>query len=110
MDEEQVIVELTNETLSAYLMTTESGSRYQVVIDGSGSVLMRRTPAAFTMSTMWQPSLYHDGHSLAAWIVQIKVGLPGALIFFKGERIRDDPDCVCTTRFTTVVESIEKGS
>lgn len=107
MSEERVIVELTADMTGTYLLTTRSGSRYLVEIDGSGLAQIQRTPAAFTVSGDWSPSLYSDGEALTCRIDQMKVGQTGAFIYIKPELAMQDPDYFGSTRFTTIIESIE---
>ena len=106
MDGGQAIVELTGETLGAYLVTTRSGSRYMVEIDGRGMAQILRTPAAFTLDGDWSPSLYSDGEAITCRIDHMKVGQTGVFIYIKPELAMQDPDYFGSTRFTTIIESI----
>jgi len=110
MNPDHSIDELTRHVTGLYLVVTKSGSRYQVEIDQAGRVRVRRTPAAFTINAMWGSSLFNDGDLFEVWIVQLRVGAPGVLVFFKEHRLQDDPEYLSTTRVTTTVESITKLS
>ena len=108
MNSGRAVTELTSDMPGTYLATTQSGSRYLVEIDESKAVRIHRTPADFTMSAVWSPSLYSDGGVLPCSFIQFKVGLPGAFSFFKVEKALEDPLYLGSTRLTTIIDSIKR--
>ncbi|MRG60678.1 hypothetical protein GE115_12480 [Agromyces sp. CFH 90414] len=92
--------------LGSFIVTTESGSIYELRINADRAVMIRH-PAVDAPLAADASHLYFDNAPIECRFRTIRVGNPAAFVFTRADR-DDVPNYAATVRATTEVRSIRR--